>query len=148
MSDHFWSVGSPLFWVAVCHCAWLTELSVPQPVNQPVLGPWCYRQGWVLSTLPPSAVRTGLGKPRWDVLAFRHHPLQEGRGRWEEGLWALKPPQQAQGGELVSLPSRCSTSGVTKGEGVRVQGLQGHLRVPPVSISIWTLCRQDNHCDK
>lgn len=95
MSDHFWSVGSPLFWVAVCHCAWLTELSVPQPVNQPVLGPRCSRQGWVLSMLPPSAVRTGLGKPRWDVLAFRHHPLQEGRGRWEEGLWVLKPPTTA-----------------------------------------------------
>lgn len=92
MLGHFWSVGSPLFLVAVCHCAWLTELSVPQPVNQPVLGSRCYRQGWVLSTLPLSAVRTGLGKPRWDVLAFRHHPLQEGRDRWEEGLWVLKPP--------------------------------------------------------
>lgn len=58
------------------------------------------------------------------------------------------PPQQAQVGELVGLPSHRSTSGVTKGEEVRGQGLQGHLRMLPVSISIWTLCRQGNHCDK
>lgn len=65
------------------------------------------------------------------------------------GIEAPPPsPQQAQGGELVALPSHRSTSGVTKGEGVRGQGLQGHLHMLPVSISIWTLCRQDNHCDK
>lgn len=42
--------------------------------------------------LPLAAVRTGLDKPRWDMLAFRYHPLQVGRGGWEEGLWILKPP--------------------------------------------------------
>lgn len=93
--------------------------------------------------LPPTTVRTGLGKPRWDVLAFGHHPLQEGRGRREEGLWVLKPPQQAQGGDLVPLPSQCSSSG-WGGEVIR----------PPGAIFACSgfqfpsgLCRQDS-CDK
>lgn len=44
----------------------------------------------MLSTLrvtpSPPTVGTGLAKPRWDVLAFGHCPLQEGRGRREAGL--------------------------------------------------------------
>lgn len=127
MSDHFRSVGSPLFWVAVCHCAWLTELSVPQPV----LGPRCYRQGWVLSMLPPpSALRTGLGKPRWDVLASRHHPLQEGRGRWEEGLWVLKPPPPAgtrwRTGSFAKPPLHFRGDKGWGGEGTRPPGAPSH----------------------
>lgn len=49
----------------------------------------------------PPTVGTGLARPRWDVLAFGHCPLQGGRGRQEEGGGGW-PPQQARGRELVS----------------------------------------------
>lgn len=89
----------------------------------------------------PPAVRTGLGKPRWDVLAFRHHPLQEGAdGEMGGGIVGIEAPlQQAQGGEVVPVPSRCSTSGVTKAEWVRVQGLQGHLHAPSFNFHLDSL---------
>lgn len=37
------------------------------------------------SSLPPPTEGIGMAKPRWDVLAFGHRPLQEGRGRRDGG---------------------------------------------------------------
>lgn len=96
----------------------------------------------------PLTVGTGLARPRWDVLAFGHCPLQEGRDRWGGGI------------EGSSLPSRHETENWSLcPAGVPVQGWRrvnrwgweaprGHLCVPWVSGSIWSLCRADSLCDK
>lgn len=97
MSDHFWSVGSPLSCLPLCMINRIICISA---------SPWTTvlpSRVSALHTAPPSALRTGLGKPRWDVLAFRHHPLQEGRGRWEEGLWVFPPPPSRHKAEKWSL---------------------------------------------
>lgn len=99
----------------------------------------------------PPTVGTGLARPRWDMLAFGHCPLQEGCSRREgdlgEGEW---PPQQARGREWVPLlsdiPAPVQGWGGVSGWGW--EALRGHLRVPWASSSIWSLCREDSVCDK
>lgn len=93
------SAGFSLFCEAVCYSARLTVLSIPsaasQPASQPVLGPLCFCQGWVLCALhvtpAPPTVGSGLARPRWDVLAFGQCPLQEARGRQEGYLGGEVP---------------------------------------------------------
>lgn len=77
---------------------------------------------------PPSpSAGTGMARPRWDVLAFGHCPLQEVRGRQEGGP---RPPQQARGSDGSLCPARAP------GSGVRMGGGRGEDERPPGAILV------------
>lgn len=66
----------------------------------------------------PPTVGTGLARPRWDVLAFGHCPLQEARGRCEGGL-------RGCGGEVASTAGEGQSTGPCAQPVLQFRGEEG-----------------------
>lgn len=91
-----------------------------------------------------------MAKPRWDVLAFGHCPLQEGKDRTEgwcgEESGVSTAGKRHRMGPLAQQEPQFRRKGGVRG--VRRASPWGHLCVPCASSSIWSLCREGSACDK